>query len=106
MIYMFVYSELHSSESFSNPLPTIILQHILNRSLGESILCCCEQERRGLNSGPYSATGFQEEPICATNVSEFNITITPCVLHPFIKKEKLEAKELLYIYTSVTVSRI
>ncbi|KQL42396.1 hypothetical protein AAES_28456 [Amazona aestiva] len=35
MIYMFVYSELQSSESFSNPLPTITLQQSLNWSLDE-----------------------------------------------------------------------
>lgn len=106
MISMFVYSELHSSESFSNPLPTNILQQILNWSLSEWILHCCERENRGLNSGPCAATGFQEELTFATNVSKFNIIIIPCVLHYFIKKEKLQAKELLYIYTSATISRI
>lgn len=69
------------------------------------VLCCCEHGNKGLNSGPYSATAFQELT-CATNVSKFSSIIIPCFLHYFIKKEKLQAKELLYIYTSVTISRI
>lgn len=104
MIYMFVYSELHSSESFSNPLPTIILQQIWNWSLREWILCCCQDE----SGGPHSATGFQEELTFARNMSKSNSLIIPCVLHFFVKKEKIQANKLLYIYTSysATISRI
>lgn len=104
MIYMFVYSELHSSESFSNPLPTIILQQIWNWSLREWILCCCQDE----SGGPHSATGFQEELTFARNMSKSNSLIILWVLHFFVKKEKIQANKLLHIYTSysATISRI
>lgn len=106
MIYMFVYSELHSSESLSNPLPTITLQQSLNWSLGEWASCCCEHENMGLNSGLYSATGFPAELTFAMNISKPKSIVVPCVLHYFLEQEKLQAKELLFIYTSVTISRI
>lgn len=58
--------------------------------------------RTGLNS----ATGFPEELTFATNMSKLKSIIFPCVVHYFIEQEKLQAKKLLFIYTSVTISRI
>lgn len=43
--------------------------------------------------------------LCDKHVKSQQITV-PCVLRYFIKKEKLQAKILLYIYTSGTISRI
>lgn len=43
--------------------------------------------------------------LCDKHLKSQQITI-PCILRYFIKKEKLQAKILLYIYTSGTISRI
>lgn len=55
----------------------------------------------------WGAIGFQEK-LTFASMSKSNSLIIPCALHFFIKKEKIQANKLLYIYTSysVTISRI